>query len=647
MIANETTEALVERICRAAKAAAPLLARSGTSARNDALRAMARGVRDRAEFLKAENAGDVAAGEANGLSGAMIDRLRLTDREIAQMADGIDEVAALPDPLGGIERLSPRPNGLLVGRMRIPLGVIAIIYESRPNVTADAAALCVKSGNAVILRGGSEAIRSNVAIAGILREALAGAGLPEDAVSLVPRTDRAAIDALLTKEQYIDLVIPRGGEGLIRSVAEKSRIPVIKHYKGVCHIYVDEGAEIPLAVRVCVNAKAQRPGVCNAMETLLVHEGIAPAFLPEAAKALSAAGVEIRGCPETVRLVPSAVPAHRIGLGDGIPRPHPRRARCPVHGRGDGAHPEARVPAHRGHPHPRPGPRDALPARGRLVARSGERLDPLQRRLPARAGGGDRNQHDEDPRLRADGVVRAHHDQIRRLRRRAGAPVVDGANRRIAVFGGTFDPFHNGHLRMAVEILEGLSLPGLFLVPSARPPHKPSRPMASAEDRLAMASAGVAGIGGISVLDLELRREGPSYSLITVREVSEANPGADLLFLIGADAFAEITAWHRYRDLLAACDFLLLPRPGVAPEASFPPGIRIEPEGNRCYNLPGCSYRLPGGRRLLCPVLPVLDISSRSIREKVRRGRSLRGLVPPQVERYITDHGLYRGEERG
>ena len=222
-----------------------------------------------------------------------------------------------------------------------------------------------------------------------------------------------------------------------------------------------------------------------------------------------------------------------------------------------------------------------------------------------------------------------------------------GRRRRIAVFGGTFDPFHNGHLRMAVEALEGLPLSDLFLVPAARPPHKPSRPMAPAEDRLAMAAAAVAGIGRISVLDLELRREGPSYSLLTAREVAEANPGADLLFLIGADAFAEIGTWHRYRDLLSACDFLMLPRPGTAPEASFPPGILIEPAGNRCYNLRGSSYRLPGGRRLLCPALPVLDISSRSIREKVRRGRSLRGLVPPEVERYIKDHGLYRGEERG
>ena len=183
---------------------------------------------------------------------------------------------------------------------------------------------------------------------------------------------------------------------------------------------------------------------------------------------------------------------------------------------------------------------------------------------------------------------------------------------------------------MAVEIKEGLPLTDLFLVPSARPPHKPSRPMALAEDRLAMVSAAVAGIEGISVLDLELRREGPSYSLHTVREVSEGNPGAELLFLIGADAFAEISTWHRYRDLLAMCDFLLLPRPGISPEASFPPGILIEPEGNRCYNLPGCSYRLPGGRRLLFPVLPVLDISSRSIREKVRRGDRSGGWCRPR-----------------
>jgi glutamate-5-semialdehyde dehydrogenase len=311
MTMNETgsTVKMVEDICRAAKEAAPALAHAETAAKNRALQAMAEGLVSGAGGLKRENAKDVEAGKARGLSAAMIDRLLLTDARIRQMADGIGEVIALPDPVGGIERLERRPNGLLVGRMRIPLGVIGIIYESRPNVTADAAALCVKSGNAVVLRGGSEAIHSNAAIAGILRDALSAAGLPVDAVSLIPRTDRAAIDALLTQEEYVDLIIPRGGEGLIRSVAEKSRIPVIKHYKGVCHIYVDEDADIPPAVAVCVNAKAQRPGVCNAMETLLVHEAIAPVFLPEVAEAMSGEGVELRGCPETVRLVPGTAAA--------------------------------------------------------------------------------------------------------------------------------------------------------------------------------------------------------------------------------------------------------------------------------------------------------------------------------------------------
>jgi len=224
---------------------------------------------------------------------------------------------------------------------------------------------------------------------------------------------------------------------------------------------------------------------------------------------------------------------------------------------------------------------------------------------------------------------------------------VAGERPRVALFGGTFDPFHNGHLRMAIEVREGLSLPRLYLVPSAQPPHKPQQPVAPARHRCAMAEAAAAGVEGLSVLDLELRREGPSYSLLTVREVLAANPGAEVLFLVGADAFQEIPTWHRYAELLDSCDFLLLPRPGTPPEAAFPPGVRIEKEGDGCYSLPGRSYRLPGGRRLLCPDLPVLDISSRSIREKVRKGKSVRGLVPPEVERYIDAHGLYRETEGG
>jgi glutamate-5-semialdehyde dehydrogenase len=305
----------VERVCRAAKEAAALLGKADTPRKNAALAGMAKGLRERSEGLQAENRKDMDAGKAKGLPAAMLDRLLLTDSRIRQMADGIEEVIALPDPVGEVLKMGRRPNGLWVGRMRIPLGVIGIIYESRPNVTADAAALCVKSGNAVVLRGGSEAIRSNTAIARILRDALSESGLPADAVSIIGRTDRAAVDCMLAADEFIDLIIPRGGEGLIRSVAEKSRIPVIKHYKGVCHIYVDEGVDRKQAVPVCVNAKVQRPGVCNAMETLLVHEKAAPGFLPAVAAELTRNGVELRGCPKTVRLVPQARPAEEEDWG--------------------------------------------------------------------------------------------------------------------------------------------------------------------------------------------------------------------------------------------------------------------------------------------------------------------------------------------
>jgi len=302
-------EDIVNAVCRAAREASARMGRAGTAEKNTALLGMAGGLRNRAKWLKEENRKDLRAAADKGLSGAMQDRLTLTDDRIEQMAAGIEEVAALPDPVGEVVKMWRRPNDLWVGKMRIPLGVIGIIYESRPNVTADAAALCIKSGNAVILRGGSEAIFSNTAIARILREAMERADLPADAVSVIERTDREAIDRMLAAEEYIDLIIPRGGEGLIRSVAEKSRIPVIKHYKGVCHIYVDEGADMEQATAVCVNAKAQRPGVCNAMETLLVHEHAAREFLPAAAAEFRKRGVELRGCPKTLALVPWAVPA--------------------------------------------------------------------------------------------------------------------------------------------------------------------------------------------------------------------------------------------------------------------------------------------------------------------------------------------------
>lgn len=266
------------------------------SVKEKILRDLAAKLRDKRRELQKQNAEDVDAAKQKGISAAMIDRLTLSDKVIEQTAAGLEEIAAFPDPVGEVVRMWTRPNGIRVGRMRIPLGVIGIIYESRPNVTADAGALCLKAGNAVILRGGSEAHRSNQAIVNLFKETLKENGVNEDVVNLLPTTDRDAILHMLKLEELIDLIIPRGGEELIRFVAANSRIPVIKHYKGVCHLYVDKGADLDMAVKLTVNSKAQRPGVCNALETLLVHKDIAAQFLPAAADSLGAAGVELRGC---------------------------------------------------------------------------------------------------------------------------------------------------------------------------------------------------------------------------------------------------------------------------------------------------------------------------------------------------------------
>jgi len=289
---------------RAARAAARVLARAGSRAKDDALHAMARALeRDTAKLLEA-NRQDLEAGRAKGLEPAMLDRLTLTNQSVASMAEGLRQIAALHDPVGEITDLSYRPNGIQVGRMRVPLGVVAIIYEARPNVTADAAGLCLKSGNAAILRGGSEAIRSNQAIAACVREGLASAGLPEAGVQVIETTDRAAVGELITMKDYVDIVVPRGGKGLIERISNDARIPVLKHLDGICHVYIDDRADIDKAIRIADNAKTQRYGTCNTMETLLVHKDIAASVLPPLATIYLAKGVELRGCPRSRTLVP-------------------------------------------------------------------------------------------------------------------------------------------------------------------------------------------------------------------------------------------------------------------------------------------------------------------------------------------------------
>jgi len=299
----------IAELARKAKEASRILARVPADRKELALRAMADRLEEGSDRFLEANALDLEGGKEKGLSAAMLDRLALKDRTIREMAQGIREVAALPDPVGEVVRMWRRPNGLLVGRMRIPLGVVGIIYEARPNVTADASALCLKSGNAVILRGGSEAFHSNSAITSLLKETLVEKGLPSEAITMLPTTDRAAVREMLRMEDYIDVIIPRGGEELIRTVVAESRIPVIKHYKGVCHVFVDASADLDMAERICLNAKVQRPGVCNAMETLLVHREVAQEFLPRMIRSFQEHGVEIRGCAETVRIVPSVAQA--------------------------------------------------------------------------------------------------------------------------------------------------------------------------------------------------------------------------------------------------------------------------------------------------------------------------------------------------
>jgi len=300
---------LVETRARAAREAARALGLASARVKSDALLAMARGLEEKAPAVLDANRADLERVRGQGHPRAFLDRLTLTDTRIEGMVAGIRQVAALPDPVGETVRGWRRPNGIEIAKVRVPLGVIGFIYESRPNVTADAAALCVKSGNACVLRGGREALESNGVIAAILAKGLEKAGLPPEALGFIDVPGREAVETLITLDRYVDLIVPRGGEAFVRMVAERATIPILKHDKGLCHVYVDAGADLGMAADIALNAKAQRPGVCNAMETLLVHEDAAASFLPAVAARFRAAGVELRGCPRTVELLPEARPA--------------------------------------------------------------------------------------------------------------------------------------------------------------------------------------------------------------------------------------------------------------------------------------------------------------------------------------------------
>jgi glutamate-5-semialdehyde dehydrogenase len=302
-------DAYMQEVGKRARAASRALARADTAAKNRALLAIAEDIDGQRGTLMGANRLDLDGGAAKGLDAALLDRLELTAGRVDAMIEGLRQIAALPDPVGAITDLNYRPSGIQVGRMRVPLGVVGIIYESRPNVTADAAALCLKSGNATVLRGGSEALQSNQAIADCIHRGLEHAGLPADAVQVVATTDRAAVGAMIAMPEYVDVIIPRGGKGLIARISREARVPVIKHLDGICHVYIDDKADLDKAFRVAMNAKTQRYGTCNTMETLLVAEGVAESILPKLGAAMLEKGVELRGCPRTRDLLPAALPA--------------------------------------------------------------------------------------------------------------------------------------------------------------------------------------------------------------------------------------------------------------------------------------------------------------------------------------------------
>ncbi len=296
----------------AARKASRAMAKADTAAKNRALQLIAAGIRRDAALLTAANQKDLDAARANGLAPAMVDRLTLSEKAIATMAEGLEQIASLPDPIGEISNMKYRPTGIQVGQMRVPLGVIGIIYEARPNVTVDAAGLCIKSGNATILRGGSEAIHCNQALAKLVKEGLQGAGLPAEAVQIVETTDRAAVGALITMPEYVDVIVPRGGKGLIERLMKESKVPMIKHLDGICHVYIDDSADLAKALPVAFNAKCHRYGTCNTMETLLVARGIAPTVLPQLAKLYAEKEVELRADPEALQILagyPKLTPA--------------------------------------------------------------------------------------------------------------------------------------------------------------------------------------------------------------------------------------------------------------------------------------------------------------------------------------------------
>ncbi len=559
--ATESLERAMRALGERARAAAATLATVPTEAKDKALRAAAAAIRRRQDEILAANRRDIAE-SGDRLSPAMRDRLEIQPKGIEAMARGLEEVAALPDPVGKIDSSWTRPNGLAISRVRVPLGVIGIIYESRPNVTADAAGLCLKAGNAAILRGGSESAQSSRAILAALHEGIAEAGLPQDAIQLVPTQDRAAVGLLLRLDEFVDVIIPRGGKALIERVAAESRIPVLKHLDGICHVYLDAAADPAKARAIVLNAKMRRTGVCGAAETLLVDRPVAAALLPPILDDLIAAGCEIRGDAAVRALDPRAIPATEedwsteylapilsVAVVDGVD------AAIAHIGRHGSHHTESIVT-------------EDEAAAERFLARidsaillwnaSTQFADGGEFGMGAEIGISTGKLHARGPvgvneltsykyLVRGNGQVRPLTDKTR-----LDLPPLlgDRRHRRVGLLGGSFNPAHDGHLHVSREALKRLRLDEIWWLVSPQNPLKPVAGMASLADRL-VGARNVAGMGAhIRVTDLEARL-GTRYTADTLAALRRRFPRTRFVWLMGADNLRQISRWDRWERIFA------------------------------------------------------------------------------------------------
>ena len=607
-----TTAQSVADVCLAAKRASRELARLDTLTKDRALNAIADAIDARVGEILEANARDMEA--ATGETPALRDRMRLDAARVAGIAEGVRAIVALRDPVGEVIEGFRLPNGLDVRQVRVPLGVVAVVYEARPNVTIDCTALALKAGNAIVLRGSSQVTHSNSVLAAIAVEAATAAGVPEGAIGLVAGGGREELGELATQEGLVDLIIPRGGEGLKNALKAVATVPVIYAASGNCHVYVDSGADLHSAEAIIVNAKTQRPGVCNAAETLLVHRDAAAAFLPRALRLLREAGVELRVDARAKAaagdLGDSLARRGGRGLGHRVPRPRARRRRHGLRRGGDRAHQRPRLRALRRDRHALGRVRPPVPRRRRLRLRLRERVHPLHRRLRVRHGRRDRQLHAEAARPRPDRHARAVHLQVRRRRLRPDQALVSS----VGILGGTFNPPHVAHLVCARAAAAQLELDKVLFMPVAAPPHKALPDDPGAQARLTMCRLATAGDDRFQVSDAEVRRGGSSYTVATLEELHANRPEDELTFIAGGDMAASLPEWRDPERLLELARFAVAERAGAE---------RDEIERR--------TASLKGRKRIVFFDMPRLDISSSQVRARVAAGQSIDDLVPATV----------------